>query len=241
MKESTNLKKLNAHFYKKLFQKHGKKANVSNDTNDTLAAESCTVYRLKKRRLCSEQGCGENVHQSGTEDKIESAGSGELANLQVEVSTEIQNHVFPYVNKLRDHRKRGQNAVFFDGQDRLVKVVSFVLSLLDNMTKPILIIASSDAISLWEIEFSKWSKSIKVVTYKGNKDIRAAITDSKFQVLLSSPDDIVEDMGMFDYIKWELLVIDECQRPIFSTHLKKIQMLMADMKLLTVTDESVST
>ncbi|KAI7738818.1 hypothetical protein M8C21_006265 [Ambrosia artemisiifolia] len=91
-------------------------------------------------------------------------------------------------------------------KDWLVKVVSFVLSLLDIMTKPILILASSDAILLWEIEFSKWSKSIKVVAYKGNKDIRDAITDSKFQVLLSSPDDIVEDMEMFDLVKWELRV-----------------------------------
>ncbi|KAJ0665467.1 putative DNA helicase chromatin remodeling SNF2 family [Helianthus annuus] len=123
-------------------------------------------------------------------------------------------------------------------QDRLVKVVSFVLSLLDNTKKPILIVASSNAISLWEIEFSKRSKSVNVVTYKGNKDIRAAVIDSKYQVLLSSPDAIVEDMEMFDH-KWELLVIDECQHPVFSTHFKEIQMLMADMRLLTVTGESV--
>ncbi|MFS7926137.1 putative DNA helicase chromatin remodeling SNF2 family [Helianthus anomalus] len=237
MKENTKPKKMNAHIYKKLFRSHGKNANVPNDTNDTLVEESCLVSRHKKQRLSSGQECGENDHPSGTKDKIES-GSGELADLQVEVSTEIHDHVLPYVNKLRDHRNRRQNAVIFDGKDRLVKVVSFVLSLLDNTKKPTLIIASSNAISLWEIEFSKRSKSVNVVTYKGNKDIRAAVIDSKYQVLLSSPDAIVEDMEMFDH-KWELLVIDECQRPVFSAHFKELQMLMADMRLLTVTGESV--
>ncbi|KAI3826189.1 hypothetical protein L1987_00234 [Smallanthus sonchifolius] len=104
--------------------------------------------------------------------------------------------------------------------DRLVKVVFFVLSLLDSMKKPMLIIASSRALS-------SWLKSINDVTYKGNKDIRATIRDTefysengciKFQVLLSSPDAIEEDMELLDHIKWELLVRDECQRSVFSTH-----------------------
>ncbi|KAM0010084.1 putative DNA helicase chromatin remodeling SNF2 family [Helianthus debilis subsp. tardiflorus] len=124
-------------------------------------------------------------------------------------------------------------------QDRLVKVVSFVVSLLDNIKKPILILASSGALSLWKLEFSKRSKSVNVVTYNGNKDIRAAIKDLEFQVLLSSPDGIVEDMEIVDRIKWALLVLEECQRPIFSTHLKKLQMVTADMKLLAVSSESV--
>ncbi|KAJ0793856.1 putative DNA helicase chromatin remodeling SNF2 family [Helianthus annuus] len=122
-------------------------------------------------------------------------------------------------------------------QDRLVKVVSFVSSLLDDIKKPILIIASTSALSLWEIEFSKWSKSVNVVTYKGTKDIRAAIRGSKFQVLLSSPDVIVEDVKTLNHVKWELLVIDECQRYSIAMHLKKFQKLTADMKVLTVSGE----
>ncbi|KAJ0817708.1 putative DNA helicase chromatin remodeling SNF2 family [Helianthus annuus] len=228
-------KKLNAHYYKKLFQICGPKVKGSNDAKDTSAEESksCSVSRHKKRRLCSGQVFGESVQQSGTKDEIESS--------VYSVSTETHNHVLPYVNKLRDYRNRGQNTVFFDGQDRLAKVVSFVSSLLDDIKKPILIIASSSALSLWETEFSKWSKSVNVVTYKGTKDIQSAIKDLECQVLLSSPDDIFEDMDMFIHIKWELLVLDECQRAVFSTHFTKFQMLMADMKLLTVTGESVDT
>ncbi|XP_076905683.1 chromodomain helicase hrp1-like [Bidens hawaiensis] len=162
-------------------------------------------------------------------------GNSELAD---EASTEVYNHIITYVNKLHDHRTRGQNAVVFDGQERVVKVVSFVSSLLDNTKKPVLIIAaSSSTLLLWQMEFAKWSKSVNVVIYKGTKDTRAAIRGSEFQVLLSSPDAIVEDLEMLDRIKWELLLIDECQCPTILTHLMKFQMIMADMKLLTVTGE----
>ena len=96
----------------------------------------------------------------------------------------------PYVNKLRDYWFKRQNAVIFDGQvnscyiyslnkhisllkssqqkeylqDRLHKVIFFVLSLLDNARKPILILAASNTLSMWEAGFLKWSKLTNVVT-----------------------------------------------------------------------------
>nr|XP_043611958.1 protein CHROMATIN REMODELING 4-like [Erigeron canadensis] len=215
--------------------------------------------------LCSGQGCRRSFHRSCLDPPICHAspgpwlcalctknmikpGSSALSEFQFEVSSEIGDHVLPYVNKLRDYWHRGQNAVIFDGQDRLVKVVFFVLSLLENVRQPILITVASSILSSWEAEFSKWSKPTTVVTYKGNKDTRAAIRASefysekgtvRFQVLLSSPDVIVEDMESFGDIKWELIVIDECQRYTISTHSKKVNRLVADMKLLTVTGETV--
>lgn len=87
-------------------------------------------------------------------------------------------------------------------QDRIIKVVFFVLSLLEKVKQPILILTASRCLSLWESEFSKWSNSTNVViTYKENKDVKDAIRSSqlytengslKFQVILSSPDAIVE-------------------------------------------------
>ncbi|KAL8204911.1 hypothetical protein R6Q57_010534 [Mikania cordata] len=244
-KHSTKQKKFNSIFYQKLFR--GRKMKVLNDINGKTAKRSCSGPRRKKRRLCSKNRSSEIFRQSSTENKIESGG-GELADFQFETPTKIHDHVLPYVNKLRDYWNRGQNTVFFDGQDRLVKAVVFVSSLLDNLKNPILIVACSSVLSLWEVEFTKCSKSVNVVTYKGNNGTRAAIRDAefysekgciKFQVLLSSLDAIVEDMEKFDHIKWELLVIDECQRPVFLPHFKKLKMLMADMKLLTVSGEFV--
>ncbi|GKB31092.1 protein chromatin remodeling 4 [Tanacetum coccineum] len=134
--------------------------------------------------------------------------------------------------------------------ERLLKAVIFVLSLLDNVRRPILIIAATRALSEWEAEFSKWSRFINVVTYKGSEYVRAAIRNLEFydenesitfQVLLSSPDVIVEDMEMLDHIKWELIVIDECQRPLMWSHINKIRRLDAHMKLLTISDKEVDT
>lgn len=46
---------------------------------------------------------------------------------------------------------------------------------------------------------------------------------------------------MLDQIKWELIVIDQCQRqrPTISTHCSKIKLLVAHMKLLTINGEIV--
>ncbi|GKD67405.1 chromodomain-helicase-DNA-binding protein 3 isoform X2 [Tanacetum coccineum] len=214
-----------------------------------------------------------------TKKEIES-GSVELSDFQFEVPRKTRNHVLPYVNKLRDYWHRGHSAVFFDeqvfsskrlwvemgrsglnvlimngvaiggGLERLLKAVIFVLSLLDNVRRPILIIAATHALSEWEAEFSKWSRFTNVVTYKGSEYVRAAIRNLEFydedesitfQVLLSSPDVIVEDMEMLDHIKWDLIVIDECQRAITWSHINKIRMLDAHMKLLTISDKAVDT
>nr|GEW18622.1 protein chromatin remodeling 4 [Tanacetum cinerariifolium] len=134
--------------------------------------------------------------------------------------------------------------------ERLLKAVIFVLSLLDNVRQPILIIAATHALSEWEAEFSKWSRFTNVVTYKGSEYVRDAIRNLEFydenesitfQVLLSSPDVIVEDMEMLDHIKWDLIVIDECQRAITWSHINKIRKLDAHMKLLTISDKAVDT
>lgn len=50
---------------------------------------------------------------------------------------------------------------------------------------------------------------------------------------------MLQDMDMLDHIKWELIVIDECQRPIMWSHINKIRRLEAHMKLLTISDNAV--
>ena len=50
---------------------------------------------------------------------------------------------------------------------------------------------------------------------------------------------MLQDMDMLDHIEWELIVIDECQRPIMWSHINKIRRLDAHMKLLTISDKEV--
>lgn len=58
-------------------------------------------------------------------------------------------------------------------------------------------------------------------------------------MILSSTDVFVEDMEIFDHLIGELILVDECEHPVVATHFQKIKMLVADMKLLMVTGETV--
>nr|GEW22437.1 chromodomain-helicase-DNA-binding protein 3-like isoform X4 [Tanacetum cinerariifolium] len=254
-------------FGKREFAKEPSHILLMDDSKHSLSGLCEICISGGELLLCSGQGCGKSFHRacldpplphvphgpwhcgSCTKNAIES-GSVALSDFQFEVPSKTRNHVLPYVNKLRDYWHRGHSAVFFDEQERLLKAVIFVLSLLDNVRRPILIIAATRALSEWEAEFSKWSRFINVVTYKGSEYARAAIRNLEFydenesitfQVLLSSPDVIVEDMEMLDRIKWELIVIDECQRPLMWSHINKIRRLDAHMILLTISDKEVDT
>ncbi|KAL7617865.1 hypothetical protein Lser_V15G02068 [Lactuca serriola] len=265
-------KRLDAYTYKKLFQIAGKKMKemshgcdhittsvASMKVDGTIVMKSCSDSKHEKKHrvaLDSKEVCFDNQESAKEHPQMDCdendttlktgptpTHSAELAEFQLKVSSEVHDHV----NKLCDYWKKGQNSVFFDGQDRIIKVVFFVLSLLEKVKQPILILTASRCLSLWESEFSKWSNSTNVViTYKENKDVKDAIRSSqlytengslKFQVILSSPDAIVEDFEKLDHIKWGLIVIDECQRPIISKHFKEIKLLVSDMKLLTITSE----
>ncbi|KAI3738319.1 hypothetical protein L2E82_28346 [Cichorium intybus] len=181
-------KRLNAHTYKKLFQIAGQKMKEVSQGDDHITTSDASK---KVDEIIVMKSCSDPKHEKH---------SAELAEFQFEVTPKArdQDHVLPYVNKLRDFWHRGHNSVFFDGQ---------------------------------------------------NKDLRESVTSSefynengsiKFQVILSSPDVIIEGFEKIGHIKWELIVIDECQRNIISKHFMEIKTLATDMKLVTVTSETVN-
>nr|GEX12399.1 chromodomain-helicase-DNA-binding protein 3-like isoform X4 [Tanacetum cinerariifolium] len=220
-----------------MFQNAGQASTLG---DESTARESCSGSKDKKQRVAKD-------NEGVSEGKPESANKPYCISSKDDSGFETTLKMCePYVNKLRDYWHKRQNAVIFDGQDRLHKVMFFVLSLLDNVRKPILLLAASNTLSMWEA-FLKWSKTINVITYKGIKDAREFLSALesysekqaiKVLVILSSPDVFVEDMEIFD-LKWELILIDECQRAVVATHFQKIKMLVADMKLLMVTGEMV--
>lgn len=52
----------------------------------------------------------------------------------------------------------------------------------------------------------------------------------KFNCLLF----LLQDLDILELVKWEAVIIDECQRCQISVHLKQIKKLSADMRLLLV-------
>ncbi|XVE76171.1 hypothetical protein DITRI_Ditri12bG0151600 [Diplodiscus trichospermus] len=154
-----------------------------------------------------------------------------------------------HVNKLLVHWHKKQNAVVYDDQvdqERVIKVILFVLSLQFTARRPFLIISKLTALSVWESEVLRVASSSNIIVYKGSKDVRTSIRSLEFynesgsimfEILLSSSDVVAEDLDMLKCIEWGVIVIDECQCPRMSKYFDQFKRLIADMKLLLVSGE----
>ncbi|XP_052187157.1 helicase protein MOM1 isoform X2 [Diospyros lotus] len=145
------------------------------------------------------------------------------------------------LNKLREYWHKGQNAIVINDQERVTNVVLFILSLPSSGNLPFLIISSSLALSLWEAEFSRLAPSTDVIVYSGNKDNRRTIRRFEFyeeggcimfQVLLSSVEAVVEDLDAIKGLRWETIIVDECQDRGVSKHFDQIKWLTAEVRIL---------
>ncbi|XP_021766470.1 uncharacterized protein LOC110730938 isoform X1 [Chenopodium quinoa] len=146
-----------------------------------------------------------------------------------------------HVNKLREYHHKGHNAVLLDEQDRFVKVIHFVSSLVTQGSRPFLIICPNASLPSWEAEFLHLAASINVVVYGGNADARHIIRSLEFyvdggqvllQVLLSSAEAIAEDVEELKGIRWEAVIIDDSQQSCILTHSGCINDLDTGWRLL---------
>ncbi|KAE8652772.1 hypothetical protein Csa_022848 [Cucumis sativus] len=150
-----------------------------------------------------------------------------------------------YVNKLYQFWHEGKNAVVIDNQDRMAKIIAFILTLQPDVLRPFLVITTSTALGLWDSELLRFAPSFNAVVYKGNKNVRKNIRDLEFyqgsypmfQALICSLEVMMEDLDILQRISWEVIIVDECQRPIICSHLEKIKMLDGNMWLLVLSDQ----
>ncbi|XP_020538244.1 protein CHROMATIN REMODELING 4 isoform X2 [Jatropha curcas] len=111
------------------------------------------------------------------------ANFSRLSQLSSGDSPGAYNHYLKYVNKLREHWYKGHNAiVFYDqaDQERILKVILFILYLQHIVRRPLLIISSANALSVWEAEFLRVASSVNFIVYEGNKDVRNSIRSLEF-------------------------------------------------------------
>lgn len=47
----------------------------------------------------------------------------------------------------------------------------------------------------------------------------------------------LQDLDILHRINWEVIIVDECQRPIICSHLEKMKMLKGNMWLLVLSDQ----
>ncbi|KAM3375753.1 helicase protein MOM1 isoform X3 [Capsicum galapagoense] len=163
-----------------------------------------------------------------------------LSELSAGGSLITDSNVLNNVNKLRECWLKCQNTAVFDDQDRIKKMVLFILSLSD-VCCPFLIVTTSSSLLQWEAEFTRWAPSIDVVVYSGRRDSRRRIKSLEFydeggfrilQVLLSSLEAVIEDVEILSDLSWEVTIIDDCQNVGISAHVEQIKMLAAGVRVL---------
>ncbi|XWS55838.1 hypothetical protein CRYUN_Cryun09bG0034400 [Craigia yunnanensis] len=191
----------------------------------------------------------ERLSSHSEDEEKEKCSISELSHLSFGGSPGEYGRYLSYVNKLLAHWHKNQNAVVYDDQvdqERVIKVILFLLSLQFTARRPFLIISKSTALSVWESEFLRVASSANIIVYKGSKDVRSSIRSLEFynesgsimfEILLSSSDVVAGDLDMLKCIEWGAIVIDECQSPRMSRYFEKFKRLIADMKLLLVSGQ----
>ncbi|XP_057781993.1 helicase protein MOM1-like isoform X2 [Salvia miltiorrhiza] len=158
-----------------------------------------------------------------------------------------ETHVLKNVNKLRESLFKCPDAVVFDDQiqERTMTAILVVHSMIETF-RPFLIVTTNDSRPHWEANFEQLVPSVDVVVYSGSRDTRNRIRTSEFydegghmivQVLLSSVEDVLEDLEIMKSIKWKAIVIDEYQISGIADELERIKMLSTDMRILLVSGQ----
>ncbi|KAL5831110.1 hypothetical protein ACOSQ4_016464 [Xanthoceras sorbifolium] len=211
--------------------------------NSTEGRSLIRDYEDRHKR--AKRACSSSLFSTEKTNEREKGFPVNLSQLLAGSSSGFDNKL-DFVNKLREYWHKGQNAVVFDDQERIAKVISFILSLLSDCCQPFLIISTSAALHLWDDEFLRLAPSANVVLYSGNRVVRKNIRTLEFyegggcvmfQVLITSPEVLVEDLSLFKRIGWEAIVVDECQRSKIFSHFEQIKVLSTDMRLLLVSGQ----
>ncbi|MCL7035003.1 hypothetical protein MKW94_004353 [Papaver nudicaule] len=190
--------------------------------------------RLEKAKMASDPTTAEKERRGSFFKLLELPGGCQLG---------LDNDHLRSVNKLREYWHKGQNAVFVEDQERVIRVILFILSLQPVVCRPFLIVSTASALSAWEAGFVRLAPSLDVIVYSGNRDVRKSIRllefseegcSAMFQVLLSPLDAIVEDIELLNHVSWEAIIVDECQLSKVSKSLENVTLLNTCFKLLLV-------
>ncbi|KAK8645588.1 hypothetical protein V6N13_119412 [Hibiscus sabdariffa] len=197
------------------------------------------------QRLMQEYETRKKARRASKFDKERAVASLKISYLPAAVSSGLDANL-DAVNKLCNHWRRGQNAIIFDDHERISNVISSILDFSSEISRPFLIISSSASQYSWEEEFLHLAPSVDVVVYSGSKEIRNSIRNLEFydegshimfQVLITSPEVISEDLNVLDCIGWEAVIVDECQRPRLGSCFEQIKMLTASKRLLIISSQ----
>ncbi|XP_039052333.1 helicase protein MOM1-like [Hibiscus syriacus] len=207
------------------------------------------------QRLIREYETRKKGQRASKFDKERSVESLKISHLPAAVSSGMDANL-DAVSKLCSYWRKGWNAIIFDDQvcllkniviqERISNVISSILAFSSEISRPFLIITSSASQYSWDEEFLHLAPSVDVVVYSGSKEIRDSIRNlefydeggcTMFQVLITSPEVISEDLKVLDCIVWEVIIVDEYQRPRIGSCFEQIKLLTASKRLLIISSQ----
>eukprot|EP01029_Cantina_marsupialis_P023422 TRINITY_DN583_c0_g3_i1.p1 TRINITY_DN583_c0_g3~~TRINITY_DN583_c0_g3_i1.p1 ORF type:complete len:989 (+),score=332.84 TRINITY_DN583_c0_g3_i1:288-3254(+) len=105
------------------------------------------------------------------------------------------------------------------GLGKTIQTIALLCYLMEvkHNSGPFLVVVPLSTLGNWASEFAKWSPDIRVVSYKGNKNVRKQlraeeIDSGNYHVLLTTYDYIMKDKTQLRKTTWEYIIIDEGHR-----------------------------
>ncbi len=104
------------------------------------------------------------------------------------------------------------------GLGKTIQTISLLTYLVEvkRINGPFLVIVPLSTLTNWNIEFEKWSPTLRKITYKGTPNQRKVlqhdVRSGNFQVLLTTFEYIIKDKALLSKTKWVHMIIDEGHR-----------------------------
>ena len=104
------------------------------------------------------------------------------------------------------------------GLGKTIQTISLFSYLIGNKGNegPFLVVVPLTTINNWMSEFDRWAPTIRVITYKGNKNERPILAqhlkNEKFHVVLTTYEYILNDKSTLCKIQWQYIIVDEGHR-----------------------------
>ncbi|XP_071705892.1 uncharacterized protein [Rutidosis leptorrhynchoides] len=206
-----------------------------NDDQATWVSENSSVLNsAESQNLIQEY----EKHHALSDDKIEDVRV-KLPTVPAGYPPGMDDIHLSYVMNLHDAWKNGPSSIIFDDQDRIIRIVLFIFSLKD-VNHPFLLITTSDSVSQWEDMFIKIAScnafKVSLEDTDMNKSFRLLQVQNEdgqliFQLLLYNVNLFAKDINVLKSIKFEAVIIDECQSSDISSRFSYIKNLSTYKRL----------
>lgn len=125
--------------------------------------------------------------------------------------------LFPYqargVRWMRDTLRHTGGLILADemGLGKTIQIISLLLSDRPDPTKPALIVCPTSLIANWRREILRFAPEISLLIHRGSHRTGISAGLQRAQVVITTYDTVVNDLAIFQGVRWSWLICDEAQ------------------------------